>query len=334
MLRPVVSAYSSIEAYFAIFHPLMLHEVWANICKDVESDPLEWKTLLRANTTPCSGSVLLQCETIVPNGAVRFKDMDLITLTVPLPNQSISKVFGVVHDVQMRRIIRRENIDPRLLATSSQPDHLVTFTLRVKPSNVPSGLDGIFTVTRVTQLKTMIRQFQLNAELDRSLLCDVILHPTNHAEAFKLEKVDVGEIKMLNAVQHKAVESITKTIVDTLAYVPKVALLQGPPGMLHICSCKDHLLNLSILGTGKSHVIVQLVLRLLEYHYMTTRYWQRILICAPSNNAIDEIANRLMKAVENCKGRLPNMHKLKSRYMVFFSLSQIHFIFVCVKWFE
>jgi hypothetical protein len=57
------------------------------------------------------------------------------------------------------------------------------------------------------------------------------------------------------------------------------------------------------LGTGKSHVIVELISRMMFTHYEKTNSFPRILVCAPSNNAIDEIANRLMIARDEKKSR-------------------------------
>ncbi|KAK4007478.1 hypothetical protein OUZ56_012633 [Daphnia magna] len=153
----------------------------------------------------------------------------------------------------------------------------MSFVLLVKFSNVPKELDKIYTITKITCLSTVLKQFILNADLSRSPLCDVILHPSDFSDAFKLDTVDIeGKNDLLNPVQYKAVESITKTIVCASDREPKVALLQSPP------------------GTGKSHVIVELISRMLYTHYEKTNKYPRILVCAPSNNAVDEIAARLM----------------------------------------
>ncbi len=48
--------------------------------------------------------------------------------------------------------------------------------------------------------------------------------------------------------------------------------------------------------TGKSHVIVELVKRMLFLYQKKHGKMPQILICAPSNNAIDEIAYRLSQA--------------------------------------
>ena len=229
-LHPVVSAYHSLEAYFSIFHPLMIHEIWANICKEVDSAPIEFKTLMHHRTGAQDGFAELNCETLGLEG--RLREMDLVTLTVQLPKpNTFSKVFGIVEEVELRKIIRKDILDHRLLSTcSSPPEYRVVFKLRLKNSNVPKQLDSIFTITKIMGLRTVVKQFQTSAELSRSLLCEVILHPSDYADAFKLDEVDVQNHEQLNPIQYKAVESITRTIINTPNHEPKVALLQGPPG--------------------------------------------------------------------------------------------------------
>ena len=57
--------------------------------------------------------------------------------------------------------------------------------------------------------------------------------------------------------------------------LPKLRLLQGPP------------------GTGKTHTLKGLVKNILQT--LSKRENSRILICAPSNAAVDEIASRLLQ---------------------------------------
>lgn len=233
-LLPVVSAYPSLEAYFSIFHPLMIHEIWATICKEVNSDPLVWTTLVHAKSTVVEGCALLPCESLIPGGCTRLRDLDLVVLRVPLPKpNTFTKVFGVVSNVELRPAGRKETFDHRLLRACPRPDLRVYFTIRVKLSNAPPP-ESIISFTKIIPLRTVVKQFRFNAELSRSLLCEVILDPADCADVFKLETVDIEDRAslnpILNPIQHKAVESFSRTIVNAPNYETKVALLQGPPG--------------------------------------------------------------------------------------------------------
>lgn len=236
-ILPVLSMYNSMEAYFATFHPLMLHEIWANICKDIELERTVWDTLVHITSDTDGGCTILYCETLVSNGTPRLREWDLVALSIPLKaNPQFMKVFGIAENVEMRKITSANPANRRLLDVRKRPENpewRIKFKLRLKSANAPPGLDNVFTITSVTPLRSIIKQFLLHAELDCSPLCDVILQPGDLSEAFKLDMVDVEGNEKLNPVQHKAVESITTTILNTPEDEPKVALLQGPPG-LHI----------------------------------------------------------------------------------------------------
>ena len=232
LLLPVVTAYDSLESYCSIFTPLMLHEIWASLCNDIESSHYEpIKPLIYSKPKLCDGFALLQCEALSPT---RISDMDLVTLSIHIsPQKPPVKVFGVVDQVVTRNW-RREDVDQRLLDTCQRQNSLyfrMSFVLWIKASNVPKELDRIFTVTKIARLNTIVKQFILNAELATSPLCDVILHPSEYVDAFQLDTVDVEDShNLLNPSQYKAVESITRTMVCASDREPKVALLHGPPG--------------------------------------------------------------------------------------------------------
>lgn len=234
-MLPVLSVYNSLEAYFSIFHPLMFHEIWANICKDVETTKNVWEALIHNHVAHNWGCSILFCETVVSHGSLRFKDLDLVALSIPIANsQTTMKVFGIVENVELRTITPDKPLDQRLLKAHKRigsPDYRITFYLRVKQSNIPLKLNSIFTVSSVTALRTVYKQFVLNAELDSSPLGEVILNPGGLSEAFRLDVVDVEGNEKLNPIQNKAVDSITRTILNTCDDEPKVALLQGPPGV-------------------------------------------------------------------------------------------------------
>ena len=79
----------------------------------------------------------------------------------------------------------------------------------------------------------------------------------------------------LNTRQLEAVSRITKAVSENN---PKICLIRGPP------------------GTGKSKVIVNIITQLL--YGSDTKFIEsgkKILVCAPSNTATDEIVLRLIK---------------------------------------
>lgn len=106
---------------------------------------------------------------------------------------------------------------------------------------------------------------------------------------------------------------------------PKICLIQGPPGKNILHQRKPFMSFLIIItsyltftspilfsGTGKTHVIESLVMHLLYRDRMYSRANRerglvpRILLCAPSNNAVDLLVARLLR----------RRAKLESKYII------------------
>ncbi|XP_046463247.1 uncharacterized protein LOC124209338 isoform X2 [Daphnia pulex] len=262
-LLPVQSSYASVESYSSTFTPLMLEELWASICNDVETrEPEVFTTLIHPKPEFCDGFALLRCETL---SRIMISNMDLVALDVHIsPQEPPVKIFAVAERLDIKHYWKSDQIDSRLLEIPQCLNFpLKSFFLRMEMSRVPRNLDKFFTVTTVSRLNTVVKQFILNAELARSPLCEVILRPSDCEDAFQLDAVDLESQAVLNPVQHEVVESFSRTVVFASENQPRVALLHGPPDR----------------RPGQ-----------------TTTDIPRILVCAPSNNAIDEIANRLLIA--------------------------------------
>ena len=99
----------------------------------------------------------------------------------------------------------------------------------------------------------------------------------NFAEAIR----DNPAVRNLNEVQARVVKSVARMCTTNIAD-PQLALIQGPP------------------GTGKTSTIAGLILQIVHRWNATCSAGNRaaairILVTAPSNAAVDEIARRLMR---------------------------------------
>jgi superfamily I DNA and/or RNA helicase len=82
---------------------------------------------------------------------------------------------------------------------------------------------------------------------------------------------------------------------------PELLLIHGPPGIYNRQFCANQLICLHwlkvitmfyfILGTGKTKPIVGLIIQLIKVANRPIK--PRLLICTPSNTALDEIMVRL-----------------------------------------
>ncbi|XP_015591857.1 helicase sen1 isoform X2 [Cephus cinctus] len=143
----------------------------------------------------------------------------------------------------------------------------------------------------VSYIRPTLRSVQALRYLPKSPLGIITLHPrimyfrlpaTNNLDDYPLVTKDC-----LNERQLEAVTKITAAVVQEL---PRICLIHGPP------------------GTGKSRVIVNLITQIIHSKRRLPGYKKkRILICAPSNTAVDEVVLRLMSINRSLKerGELP-----------------------------
>ncbi|KAG2210293.1 hypothetical protein INT47_003278 [Mucor saturninus] len=91
--------------------------------------------------------------------------------------------------------------------------------------------------------------------------------------------------RTLNASQREAVQFCIGS--------EEVALIHGPPGTIdtfNILSNSFQLINnIFLLGTGKTHTLIEIIRQLVENQCM------KVLVCGPSNVAVDNLLERVMK---------------------------------------
>lgn len=103
----------------------------------------------------------------------------------------------------------------------------------------------------------------------------------------------------MNSKQLEVIARIKSTVEENTA---KISLIQGPP------------------GTGKSQVIVNIVASLI-----VEKSVDRILVCAHSNQAIDEVVSRLLTLQEIFHGKLIIISLLINIIIMYIKIN-----FVCI----
>lgn len=125
-----------------------------------------------------------------------------------------------------------------------------------------------------------------------------ILKPMSNDIYFQLpEDFDLSNVRPtdgFNLTQSKAI-AIAECMFDDL--FDRMHLVHGPPGISFPSSLSNWKRFISALGTGKSRTIAGIVLKLLSKLSESGRK-RKILLCAPSNNACDELARRILDEVE------------------------------------
>ncbi|XP_076178494.1 uncharacterized protein LOC143152358 isoform X1 [Ptiloglossa arizonensis] len=295
-LYVMLTHYKSYDEYCRIISPLLLLETWYGITKEfqnIDQDP-------RRPTLMCSivensiqrdmKSTNIYLTTLMIEVLATKQDIerqahpvfgDLVFFEY-IDNQekrkTFHKVFAYVTDVHQTILTPWTHYNRDLGHYVKNPCSLLTYTMTTKPLNQNIVVNRVQRLRTVTYLRSTLRMVRALDCLPKSQLMDPILSPK--IEMYQLPTVSASETLItqdkLNQKQLEAVFKITETIVQKQA---KLCFIQGPP------------------GTGKSKVIVNIVTQVL---YGSNRYTNngsplKILVCAPSNAAIDEITMRLLQ---------------------------------------
>lgn len=287
---PTLILYDSYNDYKEIFSTLMYYEVWEHVYQD-------WLQYRNTNMW-----LTAQIDVIQPPGmdrgvdAPRFFMVKVITLITQEqsnknhhPRQG-SLVALKLHEGKRRVVIlgyvdniiksRKRNVTKELDKMVPQGEVCLLLCMRVTKDTIQTvKLGKMIYVSNVSYIRPATKTWEGLCKLPLSPLCGDILKPSE--EVFKCSQ-HPGEYIIhdmpLNDVQKKAVVEVSsKCTIDEL--VPKISLIHGPP------------------GTGKTRTITALIAQITKFSRENKRPC-RILLCAPSNAAVDELTLRLIKLKE------------------------------------
>lgn len=283
---PTLTHYTSFDSYKDTFSTLMYYEVWEHIYKD-------WEQHLQTNAW-----FVCQIDSIKNsyNASLKFSHVKMFGLITnkmsleakhpPLGSLIVMKhknrdsslsihTFGYIDKVTKRKaqIIPEhlKRVSPREANTTIIFD--ILFSKSYVQKIVPTTLVSI---SNVSYIRPNIRAFECLCSLPLSQLCPHILNPSDLG-VFKNRSSSeylINQIS-LNDSQKKAVMQIGSDCLNSRE-LPQINLIHGPP------------------GTGKTRVISALVAQINSI-FKDSKFasFRRILLCAPSNVAVDELVIKL-----------------------------------------
>jgi hypothetical protein len=131
-----------------------------------------------------------------------------------------------------------------------------------------------FNAVKLENMTTFMREYESLQALEASDWGKIVISPMEHLPPRKGQKVAPSSFpvedlsRLFNASQIAAIQSCSANVSKS------AVLIQGPP------------------GTGKTHTVIGLLSAIL--HEGNGSGKKRILVCAPSNTAIDEIISRIV----------------------------------------
>ncbi|KAF9387248.1 DEAD-box type RNA helicase, partial [Podila verticillata] len=291
---PIPSTFDSVESYVRTFEPLLVLECWEGFLSSKEevnqsSDSVTAMVVNRVSIDnfqdihmmmPKESAGSLNVEDIVVVSDMQIKDVFTATGNAARRKpflakvQSITRVKGVECEVVMRACLKIE-----------ESSTLMSVTPKSK-----------WNILKLMNLTPIHREYAALIAMRYFELCETILKPTNQVP-HKPSQNTVQQIMDTYNVNTPQAQAIVGAIEKPHGFT----LIQGPP------------------GTGKTKTILGLVGALLAdgtrarsaptVHSsrstdrpLKTGTESRILVCAPSNAAIDEIVKRLKGGIRNSSG--------------------------------
>lgn len=291
--QPIKDKYSSAKEYVNMIEPLLMLECWQGIQSSRvtgQENPFE---LLVGSRTTCDGFFDVYAS---------IKKSELATRKI---GETDLLVLGYVSDKGLRdpREVSRYLKNPssqtclaKVKEIKSANADFSDLTIRVYPQGSMMGIltpKSVIVGMKVMQMITVEREYSSLKGLPYYDLCDEILkaQPSKPAQISETEAASMCEKLNVNISQAKAILGSYAT--------EGFSLIQGPP------------------GTGKTKTILGIVGNFLSHAKSANaieipgaptgngspdKQGPKVLICAPSNAAVDELVVRLRDGVRNSRG--------------------------------
>ncbi|KAI8140246.1 hypothetical protein BJV82DRAFT_563071 [Fennellomyces sp. T-0311] len=304
MYRNVDDTYESYQDYFGIFEPLLLLEVWMNLLRAretlTENDVIErciidsrchvndFVDVTFTVTLSSVNSLMTDDLVCVANHFGNdFFRRDEVSFILAEPHQRPASFKGRMFLGKIMSIIQRKIASEVTVRCFFSPDRIILLN-SLSPKTT-------WRILRLTSITTAQREYAALQGLEHYDLAKDVLHPapcpmpmiSDQAIHKCIDKYGVNEPQ-------------AQAILGALYKKQGFTLIQGPP------------------GTGKTKTILGLIVSLLDEQRDRNRLKERgvridkdssvysgegkILICAPSNAAVDEIAKRLQDGIVTAHG--------------------------------
>merc|ERR1719153_917131 len=344
-LIPVTNTFSNWEEYRKIFLPLMLQELWSSISKEYEEKKCTKEDIVpvclqEVSLDPKGKFLVVRCMGLLTEQEMRRDcgvEGALVQLNISYnlgsatadgkQAREIKPCFGFVQNIRrvpfrkdysafgefdLERIKRLESLAVKNKQRVGVVSNLVNYTIRVKLNLVPPerklSIEKPIYMKAISRVRPELRKFEAILDLPQSSLFESIVSPKK--ETLQVPQVGqtlhttlnaIPQMSQLNQCQREIIVSVSQACV-LQPEVPKICLVQGPP------------------GTGKFSTIAGLILQILYSKMVPGKVdtMPRILVVAPSNAAVDELALKLIalksKLAERIRFRLLRLGVQKSMH--------------------
>ncbi|XP_050299365.1 uncharacterized protein LOC126738062 isoform X2 [Anthonomus grandis grandis] len=298
--KRIPKKFKDFNHYYNAFTKLILLETWQYIYSSWELASSDINRMQRRicidHVRITNNQMIIDCAYYITKEEAKRNEFcradDFVTfecVTFDNSNKYMQLSFGVVLNSR-KKALRDDNlvsVKPNLC--NGEVHSKVEFTLATRHyPNRELNRNKWPMMTVIVNVKSFMMHIRALKELQQSPLCSMIIEPKMNDFKFANCYGDVRQQLQLNAQQ--------KTIVLEAANLctgnrPGIYCVKGPP------------------GTGKSTVIVNIILEILFSYYRNPRRDElkqpMILLSAPSNAAVDNLITKIVTA----KRLFPDMHQ-------------------------
>jgi len=279
------TTYESLEVYQSAYIPLILYETWAQIYEEYwklkkTNAKNMFKAAVSLEYSANDHFIIISFQTTSPKQSYRSDnyapegDLIVVELNIAVDSSNESKklmVFGYVTDFSCENVTPNTHLLKGVVLPQG-PSLLLKYTIFISKRTLRLNNRDLIQVRPIYYLKPTIRQIEMISALNSSLLFKDVLKPRHFTCQIVVPTNVSMNNKNFNDSQNRAILGSAEALSRPYP-IPKLLLIQGPP------------------GTGKTHTLIGIIKQI--YLTWDQKESPRILICAPSNGAVDEIARRL-----------------------------------------
>ena len=285
--------YDNSDEYIFSHLPYVMHEIWADMVETWSKiDPKASESRYHRCECPTYGvngsflilSLEMPCKTLIHKSNKDFPSEGDIVLVQcqldPLDPEQIKAYGSLLFCFGYVSRITFENVDHQ---TRSRKKYIVPqntkmiYGFEVKTRRRPLRIvqKGV-SIQKLVYVKPALRHVESLLSIERSFLKSDIMKPRFNTCQMAFPTEGNLTSPVYNKSQYEAILASKEALMRGQT-IPKILLIQGPP------------------GTGKTHTLVGIIKEIYS-EWNDHQNLPKILVCAPSNGAVDEIGKRLYAA--------------------------------------
>ncbi|CAG8693589.1 47_t:CDS:2 [Dentiscutata erythropus] len=265
--KHIPDKFQTVEEYISVFEPLLILEIWQSFisAKEEIDDSGDSYVVVIDGSVSIDDFIEVECHS-VDNGQLKnLSENDLVMM------KSVNNGEGFFKRSKIFLAIVKSVYSSKLNMHCYFNDdpHNIRGELRPRSS---------WTVEKVISLTPAAREYAALMASPYYKFINLIMQP-NYPKISKCPKAQLERLINVYQINESQAEAVWKVLQNK----DNISLIQGPP------------------GTGKTSTIVSIIS---ELRSISATYKPRILACAPSNAAVDEIEKRLRDGIYDSNGNL------------------------------